>query len=210
MPPFDALIFDLDGTLWDATEASAIGWARAARSHGLERGPTADDIGRVCGLTFEACARTLFPELPEDRLQALMSDLGPGEERAVREHGGRLYPGVADGLRRLAERVPLDLLSNCHRWYLEVFLEQTGLEDVFRDTLCHGDTGFDKAGNLELLRERRALRSPVYVGDTPGDAEACRRAGFTFVYAAYGFGEVAAPRFESFDALSDHLLRSFG
>jgi phosphoglycolate phosphatase len=202
----DVLIFDLDGTLWDASEASAVGWTRAARAHGIERTLTADDIGRVCGLTFETCARTLFPELSEARLRALMPHLGEQEAIAVRERGGRPYPGVVDGLRRLAESGPLDLLSNCGRWYLELFLEQTGTGNLFRDTLCHGDTGQGKAHNLTLLRRRHGSRAPAYVGDTAGDAEACRAAGVAFLYAAWGFGEVDAPRFESFDALCAHVL----
>ncbi|MBW2314456.1 MAG: HAD family hydrolase [Deltaproteobacteria bacterium] len=206
----DTLIFDLDGTLWDATEASAVGWTRTARSLGVECEVTATDIGRVCGLTFEQCARTIFPELSEGRLQELMPLLGRGEEAAVRELGGRLYPGVVDGLRGLAARVPVDLLSNCHRWYLELFLEQAGLEDVFRDTLCHGDTGMDKAANLALLRERHGFRAAAYAGDTSGDAAACGEAGVEFVYAAYGFGEVDAPRHESFRELGEHLLGRVG
>jgi len=210
MARHDTLIFDLDGTLWDASQASAIGWSRAARSQGVERTVTPEDIGRVCGLTFEQCARTIFPDLPEAKLRELMPRLGAAEEAAVREVGGRPYPGVADGLRRLAERAPLDLLSNCHRWYLELFLDQTGTRDVFRDTLCHGDTGRGKAHNLALLRERHGARAPAYVGDTAGDAEACREAGVAFVYAAWGFGDLDVPGFESFDALCDHLLRAVG
>jgi beta-phosphoglucomutase-like phosphatase (HAD superfamily) len=53
MSSFDALIFDLDGTLWDACEASALGWTRAARAQGIDRRVTAAEIAGVCGLTFE-------------------------------------------------------------------------------------------------------------------------------------------------------------
>ena len=38
--------------------------------------------------------------------------------------------------------------------------------------------------------ERNQIQSPVYVGDTQGDADACRDAGVPFVFAAYGFGQV--------------------
>jgi phosphoglycolate phosphatase len=208
---WDALVFDLDGTLWDATEASAVGWSEAARAHGLDVTLSAADIGRVCGMPFEACARTLFPDLDDGRLQALMPDLHRHEEAAVRERGGRIYPGVGDGLRRLAAAdAPLFVLSNCTRWYLELFLERAGLAGVFRGTLCHGDTGLDKAGNLRLLRERHGLRAPVYVGDTASDAAASRAAGYDFAYAAYGFGEVEAPRLESFAAVCAALAPRLG
>ena len=37
------------------------------------------------------------------------------------------------------------------------------------------------------------LTSPVYVGDTLGDYQACRKAGVPFVFASYGFGQVETP-----------------
>ena len=204
----DALVFDLDGTLWDATAASAIGWTEGACAHGLEVSLTAADIGRVCGMPFEDCVRTLFPPLDEARLRALMADLHGYEEAAIREHGGHLYPGVAEGLRRLAAGdVPLFVLSNCTRWYLDLFVERGGLDGLFRDTLCHGDTGLDKAANLALLRERHGFRTPAYVGDTAGDAAASQAAGYAFVFAAYGFGEADAPAFPSFAAVCAELGR---
>ncbi len=204
-------MFDLDGTLWDATEASALGWERAGRAHGLEREVSAADIASVCGLPFDECARTLFPEVAGPGCEPLLRDLARYEEAAVRERGGVLYAGVGEGLAALSERAPLFVLSNCQRWYLDLFLDQSALRPLFRDSLCHGDTGLAKAENLALLRERHALRRPAYVGDTQGDREAARRAGFDFLYAAYGFGGLdESVRFASFSELRAYLLRSPG
>lgn len=98
------------------------------------------------------------------------------------------------------------LLSNCHRWYLEIFLAQAGLEPVFADTLCHGDTGLGKAANLRLLRERHGYGPIAHAGDTEGDRRACAEAEVEFVYAAYGFGALdALPAFASFAELRAHL-----
>ena len=38
--------------------------------------------------------------------------------------------------------------------------------------------------------ERNGLKDVVYVGDTQGDADACKAAGVPFVFAEYGFGDV--------------------
>ncbi len=103
------------------------------------------------------------------------------------------------------------ILSNCHRWYLEAFLEQAGISSLFHDTLCHGDTGLDKAANLRLLRERHRFQRAAYIGDTEGDRRASADANYEFVYAAYGFGESdARPAFESFVALCAHLEKRVG
>ena len=38
--------------------------------------------------------------------------------------------------------------------------------------------------------ERNGITEAVYVGDTQGDADACRMAGIPMIFPAYGFGEV--------------------
>ena len=38
--------------------------------------------------------------------------------------------------------------------------------------------------------KKNNLISPIYVGDTRGDAEACREAGIPFLFVEYGFGDV--------------------
>lgn len=85
-------------------------------------------------------------------------------------------------------------------------VDLSGLSTLLHDTLCHGDTGLDKAANLRLLRERHRFQRAVYVGDTDRDRRASADANYDFVYAAYGFGESdAQPAFESFVALCAHL-----
>ena len=44
---FDALVFDLDGTLWDVTEACAVGWNDSLRLLRIAKTVTGDDIRRV-------------------------------------------------------------------------------------------------------------------------------------------------------------------
>ena len=60
-------------------------------------------------------------------------------------------------------------------------------------------------------RDDDGLRTPAYVGDTAGDRDASRAAAFRFVYAAYGFGDLADEEpFTSFDALCAHLAELCG
>ena len=51
MPPqVDAVVFDLDGTLWDTCEACAQGWNNVIARHGMNfREITAADIRGVVG-----------------------------------------------------------------------------------------------------------------------------------------------------------------
>ncbi|MCD7954864.1 MAG: HAD-IA family hydrolase [Lachnospiraceae bacterium] len=98
------------------------------------------------------------------------------------------YPGVQQTIRELSEKVPVFIVSNCQCGYIELLLKKTGLGPFVTDIECFGNTGKSKGDNIRLLVGRNGLHSPIYVGDTQGDADAAAQAGIPFVYAAYGFG----------------------
>jgi phosphoglycolate phosphatase len=64
------------------------------------------------------------------------------------------------------------------------------LEKYFLDFEYPGRSGKLKADNIRMVVERNGLESPMYVGDTLGDAKASKEAGVPFIFARYGFGEV--------------------
>ena len=125
------------------------------------------------------------------------------EERQLHRTGGKLYPGVAEGLSRLSPGFQLFIVSNCQQGYIESFLGWSGLGGHFTDFECHGNTGQDKGNNLKQVRRRNRLRRPVYIGDTQSDHDAAVKGGMPFIHAGYGFGKVrsACPRVDSFGAL---------
>lgn len=47
---------------------------------------------------------------------------------------------------------------------------------------------YDMVSVQSYVLRRNKLKSPLYVGDTQGDYEACLTAQVPFVWAAYGFG----------------------
>ncbi|MBQ5450479.1 MAG: HAD family hydrolase, partial [Treponema sp.] len=73
--------------------------------------------------------------------------------------------------------------------YIELTLEKTGLTPYVCDFECYGRTGRGKAENLMMLVSRNQITSPLYIGDTQTDCDACKQAGIPFVWASYGFGK---------------------
>lgn len=204
---YDALIFDLDGTLWDAAPASTEGWNRALAQLHLPLRLAVADIRSVAGNPTPRCFEILLPPLcplPEATFRLFMER----ERETIEKLGGVLYGGVADGLPRLAARYRLLLVSNCPQWYLDSFFSFSGLRACFTDWDCHGMSGLPKSAMLERLCSRHALRSAVYVGDTQGDRDAAEQAGMEFAHARYGFGsaEPATMSFDSFLDLVAHFL----
>ncbi|MBX3168796.1 MAG: HAD family hydrolase [Candidatus Eremiobacteraeota bacterium] len=187
------LIFDLDGTLWDSTEVVAQAWNAALAEARLELAAlSAADIGSVMGFTHEQIRARLFPELDLDRWNEFSRLAYAREEEFLRRQGAALYPGVPQGLRRLAERHPLGIVSNCQQGYIEVFLEWTGLKTIFQDWECHGNTGLSKGDNIRRLCSRQNWKGALYIGDTAGDEAAAGQAGCDFLFASYGFGQASA------------------
>ena len=207
--PVDGIVFDLDGTLWDSTELVARAWDAVVR----ERAPQAGPIDRaairgVMGLAHEELSRRLLPALAPEEREPLVQACYAEEERRLHREGAPLYPGVADGVPHLAARVPLAIVSNCQRGYIEAFFAVSGLGRWFRDAECHGNTGLGKGENLAAVVRRCGMARPLYVGDTAGDQQAAADAGTAFVHVAYGFGQPArpCPSFASFSELTRHLL----
>ncbi len=205
--PPDALIFDLDGTLWDAAAPTARGWNAALAELGAQTRVTVEGIRSVAGTPFVGCVEILVPELcpPSD---TTLNALDTHEKRAIVESGGILFAGVEGGLRQLASLYPLYLLSNCQGWYYDLFMTTGGLGEYFAGGDCNGFSGLGKAQMLRRLAERQALKNAVYIGDTQGDHDSAREAGMSFGFARYGFGFASESEqvFESFAELAAHYL----
>ncbi|MBT3584573.1 MAG: HAD family hydrolase [Halobacteriovoraceae bacterium] len=205
---YDAIIFDLDGTLWDASQASANGWNKALQTLGLGVEINAADIRSIAGLPLEDCVRTLVPQLKASKFDKLLPVLNLEEEKALRQTGGELYPQVEKYLRSMAQQTSLMIVSNCQQWYLEYFLELMGLQQHFKDTDCYGNTGTPKSETLKGIVARNGLENPIYIGDTAWDFSAAKKAKMPFIHAAYGFGEIedAPSSVASFSELESLLL----
>ncbi len=190
----DGIIFDLDGTLWDSTTEVAKCWNII-----LERDT---DTGRVLakeelmahfGKPMEMIMDELFPEIEENLRGKVLKNLCEYENEWVKTAPCNIYEGVVAGIKELASRMPIFIVSNCQAGYIESFLENSKLKPYITDHTCPGDTGMLKGDNIKLIMERNQLRNIVYVGDTSGDEKACKEANVPMIYASYGFGEVEAP-----------------
>lgn len=205
----DSIIFDVDGTLWDSTESVAASWNKAIREHSslnLTLEPVS--LSRVFGKTMTEIADMLFPSLSADERMKLLEVCFDEENRYLEDHPGILYPDVARTLKKLASRYPLYIVSNCQCGYIEVLLRTTGLGPYIKDHLCFGETQVPKGETIRKLIVKNRLQSPVYVGDTQGDADSCKTAGIPFIFAEYGFGDVpdARMRIQTFSDLEKLYL----
>lgn len=187
---FDGILFDLDGTLWDATPVMAEVWAEVLPGHPEAARPpvTLEEIRGYMGLLMEDIAARMFPGLDREAAMEILREFNAENERRLAVRGGSLFPGAAETLELLAARSRLFVVSNCQDGYIEAFYSGNGLGRFFSGSECAGRTGLPKSGNIRLVAERHGLKAPVYIGDTGLDRASAAEAGVPFLHAAYGFG----------------------
>ena len=198
---------DIDGTLWNTTGVVAKAWNKAIADCGFDADEVnASGLQKEFGKPMDVIADDLWPALSQEQKDLLMKQCCVREQEALKEnHEDISYPAVRDTIKALAQKFRLYIVSNCQSGYIELTMEKNKIADYIKDHECYGDTGMGKADNLRLLVRRNGIKAPVYVGDTQGDADACREAGVKFVWAGYGFGSVQefAAKVDRFDQLLD-------
>lgn len=206
--PIDALVFDMDGTLWDAVDSYCKVWDTTAAELGVSRAPVQrDELVSLMGKPLKEIFVSLMGPYYSDR-DTFMARLTDVENRLMPVLKGTLYPQVAETLAALKRRVKLFMISNCTGRGLDNFLTVNNLKQYFDGWLSYGETGVDKDINLLRLKEEYGLKRPVYVGDIQRDSDSSHAAGVEFVWAAYGFGIVddADYRIDAFTELEEKVL----
>ena len=201
-----ALIFDLDGTLWDATVPIFEAWKIVGEKFfGPSYSLSVESVKNMMGKTMKEIGEMLTPTgadpLVADRF---VKECFACETSYLANHPGRLFEGEVTTLRILASQFDLYIVSNCQAGYIECFLPLVD-DGLFLGHMCWDDTRAEKQVTIRRLMERYGCSSAIYIGDTEKDEFASREAGICFIHAAYGFGSAKQPDgvASSFVALPD-------
>ena len=95
-----AIIFDMDGTLWDSAANVAESWNESVKKEGYDYHFTKDDIMSVMGKTMDQIGDILFSNLPTTQRRSLMEVCCAEENAYLAAHGGELYPDLKETMER--------------------------------------------------------------------------------------------------------------
>lgn len=190
----DSIIFDLDGTLWNASETVVKAFNESIQEIGFDDNITSETVRNFSGMKMDDVFTKHFSFISKEKLEAFETIYAKKESEYLKEFGGELFPKVKETIEKLAKNYRLFIVSNCMKGYIENFIEFFTFECFFEDIECYGNAGLPKDENIRLIVERNNLQNPVYVGDTIWDKESCEKAGVDFIYAAYGFGKIENPK----------------
>ena len=184
---YDAVIFDLDGTLWDALEVSAEAWTKGFKDNNIQKTVTADDLRSVVGKPFIECLERISPDIAKV-CPGINESIDYHEKRVIDEFGGKIYDGAAEIISELSAVTQVFIVSNCDDWYLEAFFRHSELQRYMAGYDCFGMSRVSKSLMLKNMTGVNNLVNPVYIGDTHSDFEAAQEANADFIFAEYGFG----------------------
>lgn len=214
--PFDAIGFDLDGTLLDTFRDLGAAVNHALVLGGFQPAPLESSKDLIGGGAKIMLARAVEAQggLPEDEFKALYKAMLSFYEAHNAVHTVP-YPGVRDTLHDLAAQgLPMVVVTNKFEGFARSILTQLDLIGLFKgviggDSLGKGEDGQFLAkphpAPIHAAMELCGITDParfVFLGDSTYDMRAARAAGVAVVAAAYGYCD-AAPEELGADAIID-------
>ena len=185
-----ALIFDLDGTLWDAIEPIKEAWNLAMEENNLSYRFDYLTIKSFMGLTPKETIDIAFKDVSFEKGQEYFEILINKEIEYLKTHPGKLYENEESVLKELNKKYDLFIVSNSDKGYIENYLNYFNFNKYFKDHLCAGDTKLEKYQNILLVKDKYRLNEVFYIGDTLKDKIESEKANVNFIHAKYGFGNI--------------------
>ena len=213
--PLRAVLFDLDGTLFDTLADIALALNRALAAEQWPPIPT-DAVRAMIGRGSSNLVRRAAQFLgraPEDAQQARILDNFFAQYGALDQRGERAarpFPGAAAALERLhAAGLRIAIVTNKQFRFADALIRDFRFAR-WVDLVVGGDTCARRKPDPEPLRYacRRLEVAPaaaLMVGDSANDVTAARAASIPVVCVPYGYDEGRDPRQLEGDALIDSL-----
>ena len=204
----DSLIFDMDGTLWDALDTYVNSWNSGLTEEKVDRIVTREEIGGMMGQDSRKVLNAILPGFSTEEQDRIYTTVNRHRAEQVESVGGRLYEGVKSGLEALAGKYKLFIVSNCPKDMVLLFMKWAGITDLITDEMAYGLNNMPKHHNIRLLMDKHDLKTPVYIGDTEGDRIESEKAGVPFVFFSFGFGTPSAYdlKFDDFATFTSYFL----
>jgi len=186
---YDAVIFDLDGTLIDSSEGIVHAAEETIRILGypeIQREDLISYIGPPIGNAI--IARNGYGDEELKRFNSLFRGLY--KDKYLME--AKIYPGIMDVLRDLRGSVFIGIATNKRTDYTMILLERLKISQM-----CDEVQALDMEGHLNkkdlienCIKASRAKSRDrvVVVGDTRSDEAAAKECGADFIGVTYGFG----------------------
>ena len=179
-----ALLFDVDGTLWDTTNSTYKAENIITKKHNLPE-VTKETIQKCFGYNRVESAKEYFPTLDLDTAIEYKIEADLEKIRIINEENIDIsYPNTKETLEKLSEKYDLYIVSNTGNvLYLEAFVKTSGTKKLFKDLVAASALKISKADAIRKVMNDNNIDKAIYIGDTIKDKEAANEAGIPFIQA---------------------------
>ena len=185
----DMIIFDVDGTLWEATDivVEAMEWL-STKYPEIKR-KDIKIIQSIMGLPMNDLIPILMPEVDKSEAVSIFQLLVEKDFELIQQKGAHLYADIPEVVATLSQKYKLGIVTNNYNEYAEIFLDKSGLKKYFSDYIGASTLRLTKAQAISEMVKRNKSRHAVYIGDIEKDLFAAQEANVDFIHARYGFGK---------------------
>ena len=185
-----ALLFDVDGTLWDTTNSTYKAENIITKKYNLPE-VTKETIRKCFGYNRVESAKVYFPTLDLDTAIEYKIEADKEKIRIINEENIDVsYPRTKETLELLSKDYELYIVSNTGNvLYLEAFVNSSGTKELFKGLVAASALQISKADAIKKVINENNIEEAIYIGDTIKDKEAAEGAGIPFIQALYGFDE---------------------
>jgi pyrophosphatase PpaX len=185
VPVYQAVVFDLDGTVVDSVELIIVSFPHAIREV-LGREVSREEAVAWVGRPLGEQMKLFSPEHADELADAY-------REFNHREHDRMLT--LCDGILHLLEGlhtagVQVGLVTSKSRYTTQMAFDLTGIEGYFDATICADEAPDNKPSPAPILACLEQLgvgpAESAYVGDSPSDIQAALGAGVAAIGVTWG------------------------
>lgn len=188
---YQAMLFDLDGTLIDTAVDMIHALARLADNHQVDHQLNVSEFRQYISKGAVALVKSVFNEPAPELLEQLRKEYLEIYQQQLNTHS-QLFDGIDEMIRHLDDKqIPWGIVTNKPSWLAKPIVHATAELKTSRVLVCADEVGIAKPHPKPLLHAAEQMglvhANTLYLGDAKSDIDAAHSAGMQSGIAMWGY-----------------------